>query len=81
MAVAQKKKEKRNVPRGKAIIQASFNNTIVSITDLQGNVLSWSSAGHMSFKGSRKSTPYAAQSRGECSGLTSSCDLSVIALG
>jgi small subunit ribosomal protein S11 len=61
MAVAQKKKEKRNVPRGKAIIQASFNNTIVSITDLQGNVLSWSSAGHMSFKGSRKSTPYAAQ--------------------
>ncbi|MBL8019425.1 MAG: 30S ribosomal protein S11 [Leptospirales bacterium] len=61
MAVVQKKKEKRNVPRGKAIIQASFNNTIISITDLQGNVLAWSSAGHMSFKGSRKSTPYAAQ--------------------
>ncbi|MCE9599896.1 MAG: 30S ribosomal protein S11 [Spirochaetia bacterium] len=61
MAVVQKKKDKRNVPRGKAIIQASFNNTIISFTDLQGNVLAWSSAGHMSFKGSRKSTPYAAQ--------------------
>jgi len=57
----QKKKEKRNVPRGKVYIQASFNNTIVSITDLQGNVVAWSTSGHMSFKGSRKSTPYAAQ--------------------
>ena len=57
----QKKKEKRNVPRGRVFIQASFNNTIVSITDLQGNVVSWSSSGHMSFRGSRKSTPYAAQ--------------------
>jgi len=55
------KKEKRNVPRGKVFIQASFNNTIISITDPSGNVIAWSSAGHMSFKGSRKSTPYAAQ--------------------
>ncbi len=61
MAQAQKKKEKKNVSNGKAFIQASFNNTIVSITDLQGNVVAWSSAGHMNFKGSRKSTPYAAQ--------------------
>lgn len=57
----QKKKEKRNVPRGRVYIQASFNNTIVTITDLKGNVVSWSSSGHMNFKGSRKSTPYAAQ--------------------
>ncbi len=56
-----KKKEKKNVPRGKAYIQASFNNTIVSITDMAGNVLSWSSSGAMAFRGSKKSTPYAAQ--------------------
>lgn len=61
MAQTQKRKEKRNVPLGKVFIQASFNNTIVSITDPSGNVISWSSAGHMNFKGSRKSTPYAAQ--------------------
>lgn len=58
---SQKKKEKRNIPRGKVFIQASFNNTIVSVTDPSGNVIAWSSSGHMSFKGSRKSTPYAAQ--------------------
>lgn len=57
----QKKKEKRNIPRGRVYITATFNNTIISITDLQGNVISWSSAGHMNFRGSRKSTPYAAQ--------------------
>ncbi|MCB1323915.1 MAG: 30S ribosomal protein S11 [Spirochaetales bacterium] len=56
-----KKKEKRNVPRGRVYIQASFNNTIVSVTDVTGNVIAWSSAGHMNFRGSRKSTPYAAQ--------------------
>ena len=61
MAQAGKKKEKRNVPRGKVHIQASFNNTIISVTDMSGNVISWSSAGHMNFRGSRKSTPYAAQ--------------------
>lgn len=58
---SQKKKEKRNIPKGKVFIQASFNNTIVSVTDPSGNVIAWSSSGHMSFKGSRKSTPYAAQ--------------------
>jgi small subunit ribosomal protein S11 len=56
-----KRKEKRSVPNGVAHIQATFNNTIVSICDQEGNVLSWSSAGKMGFKGSRKGTPFAAQ--------------------
>jgi small subunit ribosomal protein S11 len=58
---ARKKKEKKNVPRGVAHIQATFNNTIVTITDYEGNVVAWSSAGTQGFKGSRKSTPFAAQ--------------------
>ncbi len=57
----RKKKEKKNVPRGVAHIQATFNNTIISITDPEGNVVAWSSAGTQGFKGSRKSTPFAAQ--------------------
>ena len=56
-----KKRVKKNVERGQAHIQASFNNTIVTLTDLQGNALSWASAGGLGFKGSKKSTPYAAQ--------------------
>src|SRR5689334_17800415 len=56
-----KRKEKRNVPHGVAHIQATFNNTIVSISDPEGNLLSWSSAGRIGFKGSRKGTPFAAQ--------------------
>ncbi|HVG10876.1 MAG TPA: 30S ribosomal protein S11 [Thermoanaerobaculia bacterium] len=56
-----KRKEKRNVPHGVAHIQATFNNTIVSIADPEGNLLSWSSAGRIGFKGSRKGTPFAAQ--------------------
>jgi small subunit ribosomal protein S11 len=59
--VVRKKKEKRSIPRGVAHIQASFNNTIVTITDPEGNVVAWSSAGTQGFKGSRKSTPFAAQ--------------------
>jgi len=55
------KKEKKNIPYGRAYIYATFNNTIISITDQQGNVISWASAGTSGFKGSRKSTPYAAQ--------------------
>lgn len=55
------KKEKKYIPVGIAFIQATFNNTVVTITDLKGNVLSWSSAGKMGFKGAKKSTPYAAQ--------------------
>ena len=56
-----RKKEKKNIPIGIVHIQATFNNTIVTVTDLQGNVVAWSSAGNMGFKGSRKSTPFAAQ--------------------
>ena len=56
-----KKREKRIVPTGIANIQATFNNTLVSITDLDGRVVCWSSAGSLGFKGSRKSTPFAAQ--------------------
>lgn len=57
----RKKKERRNIPRGVAHIQSTFNNTIITITDLDGNVVAWSSAGTQGFKGSRKSTPFAAQ--------------------
>jgi small subunit ribosomal protein S11 len=60
-SVSKKKKVKKNVPMGVAHIQASFNNTIVTITDLNGEVVSWSTAGAKGFKGSRKSTPFAAQ--------------------
>ena len=56
-----KKKEKRIVPHGVAHIQATFNNTLISIADPEGNVVSWSSAGRIGFKGSRKGTPFAAQ--------------------
>ncbi|MBW3590936.1 MAG: 30S ribosomal protein S11 [Actinobacteria bacterium] len=56
-----KRKEKKNVPHGQAHIKSSFNNTIICITDLEGNALSWASAGNVGFKGSRKSTPFAAQ--------------------
>ena len=56
-----KKKEKRIVPSGTAFILASFNNTVVTITDLEGNVVCWSSAGALGFKGSHKGTPFAAQ--------------------
>jgi small subunit ribosomal protein S11 len=57
----KKKKTKKNITSGVAHVNASFNNTIVTISDAQGNTVSWSSAGMMGFKGSRKSTPYAAQ--------------------
>jgi small subunit ribosomal protein S11 len=59
-AVKQRRREKKNVPVGRVHIQASFNNTIITITDPAGAVLSWGSAGVAGFKGSRKSTPYAA---------------------
>ena len=55
------RKERRIIPRGQAHIQATFNNTIVTITDTAGNVLTWSSSGNKGFKGSRKSTPFASQ--------------------
>ena len=60
----KRKKGSKNVPFGIAFVKTTFNNTIVSITDMRGNVISWSSAGRCNFKGSRKSTPYAAQLAG-----------------
>ena len=63
-----KKKVKKNVPAGIAYINSSFNNTIITITDLNGNTVSWSSSGNKGFKGSRKSTPFAAQLAAEEAG-------------
>lgn len=58
---SRKKKEKKSVYEGKVFIQATFNNTIVTVTDIMGNTVSWCSAGSLGFKGAKKSTPYAAQ--------------------
>lgn len=63
--VRKKKRERKNVERGQAHIQSTFNNTLVTLTDMDGNALSWSSAGSNGFRGSRKSTPFAAQSAAE----------------
>ena len=62
------KKEKKNVPHGVAHIHATFNNTIITIADPQGNVISWASAGGQGFKGSRKGTPFAAQTAAQTAG-------------
>ena len=67
-ATRVKKRERKNIVTGVAHVNASFNNTKITITDAQGNVISWSSAGSMNFKGSRKSTPYAAQVAAEDAG-------------
>ncbi len=67
-AARTRKKEKKNVVAGVAHVAATFNNTIITITDVQGNAVSWSSAGSLGFKGSRKSTPYAAQVAAEDAG-------------
>jgi small subunit ribosomal protein S11 len=63
-----KKEKKKNIAEGKVYIQATFNNTIVTITDLAGNAISWASAGGLGFKGAKKSTPFAAQSTAEAAG-------------
>jgi small subunit ribosomal protein S11 len=60
-----RRRDRKNIPRGKAFIRATFNNTIVTLTDPNGNVIAWSSAGSNGFKGSRKSTPFAAQMTAE----------------
>ena len=65
MATAKKRKEKRSVYEGNVYIQATFNNTIVTITDLMGNALSWASSGGLGFNGAKKSTPFAAQTVAE----------------
>ena len=63
--VTKKRRERKNIEKGAAHIQSTFNNTIITITDTQGNAVSWASAGELGFKGSRKSTPFAAQSAAE----------------
>jgi small subunit ribosomal protein S11 len=65
VAVAKKKKEKKSVYEGNVYIQATFNNTIITITDLNGNAISWSSSGGHAFRGAKKSTPFAAQTVAE----------------
>ena len=67
-AVKTRRREKKNVPQGHVHIQATFNNTIITITDRQGNALSWATSGGAGFKGSRKSTPFAAQVAAEKAG-------------
>ncbi len=64
-AATRKRRERKNIERGAAHIRSSFNNTLVTITDLQGNAISWSSAGSLGFRGSKKSTPFAAQMAAE----------------
>lgn len=61
----RRRRERKNIEKGQAHIQSTFNNTIVTLTDTQGNTLSWASAGELGFRGSRKSTPFAAQSAAE----------------
>jgi small subunit ribosomal protein S11 len=61
----RKRRERKNIDRGSAHIQSTFNNTIVTITDVQGNAVSWASSGELGFRGSRKSTPFAAQTAAE----------------
>ena len=63
--VVKKRRERKNIEKGAVHISATFNNTIVTITDTAGNAISWASAGELGFKGSRKSTPFAAQSAAE----------------
>ena len=67
-----RRKEKKNVTNAVAHVNSSFNNTVITITDIQGNAISWSSSGTMGFKGSRKSTPYAAQLAAEDAGKKAS---------
>ena len=64
-AVRTRRRERKNIEKGAAHIRSSFNNTIVTITDLNGNAISWASSGEMGFRGSRKSTPFAAQTAAE----------------
>lgn len=68
--VVKRRRERKNIEKGVVHIQATFNNTIVTITDVNGNAISWASAGELGFKGSRKSTPFAAQSASETAAKT-----------
>ena len=79
-AGTRKRRERKNIERGAAHIQSTFNNTIVTITDTQGNAVSWASAGEMGFRGSRKSTPFAAQTAAETAAKAAieSCGLKTV---
>ena len=66
--VMKKRRERKNIEKGTAHISSTFNNTIITITDMAGNAVSWASAGELGFKGSRKSTPFAAQTAAETAG-------------
>ena len=70
VTAVRKRRERKNIDRGQAHIQSTFNNTIVTITDMQGNAVSWASAGELGFRGSRKSTPFAAQTAAETAAKT-----------
>ena len=72
---SKKKKVKKNITNGIAYVQSTFNNTIVSIADTNGNIISWSSAGQKGFKGSRKSTPYAAQVAADAAASTAAFEM------
>ena len=78
--VIKKRRERKNIEKGSAHIRATFNNTIVTITDVAGNAVSWASAGELGFKGSRKSTPYAAQMAAETAAKAAieSCGLKTV---
>ena len=65
VTAVRRRRERKNIDRGAAHIQSTFNNTIVTITDMQGNAVSWASSGELGFRGSRKSTPFAAQTAAE----------------
>lgn len=67
-AAGVRKRDRKNISAGRCVVNSTFNNTMITISDMQGNVISWSSAGMMGFKGSRKSTPYAAQIAAEDAG-------------
>ena len=75
-----RRKEKKNIASGVAHVNASFNNTMITITDAQGNTIAWSSSGTMGFKGSRKSTPYAAQMAAEDAGKKATSTASSISM-
>ena len=69
-ATVRRRRERKNIERGQAHIQSTFNNTIVTITDVNGNAVSWASSGDLGFRGSRKSTPFAAQTAAETAAKT-----------
>ena len=77
--VTRKRRELKKVDKGQVHIQSTFNNTLVTVTDLQGNVISWSSAGSLKYKGSRKGTPFAAQMATETAvvGASGACDVEI----